>query len=98
MMSEKIREYYRNTKLDKHLVERKIERFTQHKDIMQEFEYWIDTKQYKSDGIVVEGYSAKSLAQISVFLDGEAAFVYLIELRENPEKALREIANGFKMK
>lgn len=47
---------------------------------------------------MVEGYSAKNLAQVSVFLDGEAAFVYLIELRENPEKALRQIANGFKMK
>lgn len=46
----------------------------------------------------MEGYSAKTLAQVSVFLDGEAAFVYLIELRENPEKALRQIVNGFKMK
>ena len=55
----------------------------------------------KTDGAMVEGYSAKTLAQVSVFLDGEAAFVYLIELRENPEnpeKALRQIANGFKMK
>lgn len=97
-MSEKIREYYRNTKLDKHLVERKLERFAKHNDIIQEFEYWLDTRQYKSDGVVVEGYSAKSLSQVSVFLDGEASFVYLIELRENPEKALRQIANGFKMK
>ena len=98
MMSEKIREYYRNTKLAKHLVERKLELFAQHEDVMKEFEYWLETRQYKLDGVVIEGYSAKTLAEGSVFLDGEAAFVYLIELCENPEKALRQIANGFKMK
>ena len=48
--------------------------------------------------MLVESYSAKDLAQTSIFLDGEAAFVFLIELRENPEKALKQIAKRFKMK
>lgn len=54
--------------------------------------------QYKPNGVLVESYSAKDLAQTSIFLDGEAAFVFLIELRENPEKALKQIAKRFKMK
>lgn len=61
---------------------------------MQEFEYWLDPRQYKFDGVVVEGYSARTLAQVSVFLDGEAAFVYLIELRENPEKSIKANCKG----
>lgn len=97
-MSERIEEYYSKTKLDKRLVDRKLELFEKHKDIMLEFEYWMETRQYKPNGVLVEGYSAKDLAQTSIFLDGEAAFVFLIELRENPEKALKQIAKGFKMK
>lgn len=97
-MSDKIKEYYSKTKLDKRLVDRKLELFEKHNDIMQEFEYWLETRQYKANGVLVEGYSAKDLAQTSIFLDGEAAFVFLIELRENPEKALKQIAKGFKMK
>lgn len=97
-MSQSIKEYYSKTKLDKRLVDRKLELFEKHLDIMLEFEYWLETRQYKSNGVLVEGYSAKDLAQTSIFLDGEAAFVFLIELRENPKKALKQIANGFKMK
>ena len=97
-MSQSINEYYSKTKLDKRLVDRKLELFEKHLDIMFEFEYWLDTRQYKPNGVLVEGYSAKDLAQTSIFLDGEAAFAFLIELRENPEKALKQIAKGFKMK
>ena len=75
-----------------------MELFAKHKDIKQEFESWLETRRYKSNGVFVEGYSAKELAQISIFLDGEAAFVFLIELRENPDKAIKQIAKGFKMK
>ena len=97
-MSQSINEYYSKTKLDKRLVDRKLELFEKHKDIMLEFEYWLETRQYKPNGALVEGSSAKDLAQTSIFLDGEAAFAFLIELRENPEKALKQIAKGFKMK
>ena len=97
-MSQSIKEYYSKTKLDKRLVDKKLELLEKHKDIMLEFEYWLETRQYKPNGVLVEGYSAKDLSQISIFLDGEAAFVFLIELRENPERALNQIAKGFKMK
>ena len=97
-MSQSIKEYYSKTKLDKRLVDRKLELFEKHKDIMLEFEYWLETRQYKPNGVLVEGYSAQDLAQTSILLDGEAAFVFLIKLRENTKKALKQIANGFKMK
>lgn len=97
-MSEKIRAYYQNTKLDERLINKKLELFSRHEDIMWEFEYWIENREYKSDGVVVEGYSANSLAKISKFMDGEGAFVLLMELRQNPERTLKQIAAGFKMK
>ena len=97
-MSEVIKEYYKKTKLEKHHIDSKLVSFSHHEDIEQEFECWIKTKEYKNDGIVVEGYSAKVLANISKFLDGEGAFVMLIALRENPEKAVRQIKAGFKVK
>ena len=42
--------------------------------------------------------TAKSLSELSKYTDGEAAFMLLIELRETPEKTLRRIKNGFKIK
>lgn len=46
----------------------------------------------------VEGYTAEKLASMSPYLDGEGAFMLLIELKENPDKAKKRIAEGFKMK
>ena len=33
-----------------------------------------------------------------MFLDGEGAFMLLIELRDNPKSELEKISNGFKIK
>ena len=51
-----------------------------------------------ADGCIVEGYSASQLAAITEYLDGESAFLLLIELRENPQKAKKRISDGFKRK
>ena len=61
---------------------------------MKEFEYWIEHKAYLQKGISVEGYTARSLADLSAYTDGEAAFMLLIELREAPDRALRRIKSG----
>ena len=56
-------------------------------------------KYIKTEGAVtVEGYTAKRLAEESQYLNGEGAFMMLIELRENPKKALEQIAKGLKRK
>lgn len=55
-------------------------------------------QEYIWDSISVEGYTAKSLAALSEYVDGEAAFMLLIELRDSPDKALHRIKGGFKLK
>ena len=56
-------------------------------------------KTYKGeDAVSVEGFTAKKLSEESEYLNGEGAFAMLIELRENPKKALAQIAKGFKRK
>lgn len=98
-MSEIIENYYKNANIAPILIKMKMNRFSKHADIASEFEYWIKEKKYKEfNCIKVEGYTAKSISKLSKFLDGEGAFVMLIELRENRDNALKKIASGFKLK
>ena len=98
-MSKIIEEYYAKAKIMPLLLKKKMSKFSEHPNIAEEFEHWITEKQYKDRNcVVVEGYSAKRLSELSKFLDGEGAFMLLIELRENPKNALEKISNGFKIK
>ncbi len=98
-MNDLIRNYYEKAHTLPMILEKKIERFERNPDIKEEFENWIKTKQYKVDSaIMIEGYTAKSLAEISPYLNGEGAFILLVELREEPEKAMKRISEGFKRK
>lgn len=98
-MSKIIEEYYEKAKVMPLLLKSKMAKLSKHSDIATELEYWITEKKYKeSDCVVVEGYTAKKLAKVSQYLDGEGAFMLLIELRENPQKALAKIENGFELK
>lgn len=98
-MSNVIKEYYEKTHILPVLIEQKLAKFQEHPDIMLEFEEWLCSKQYKSENAVsVMGYTAKSLSEMSPYLRGEGAFILLMELRDNPEKALRRIELGFKKK
>ena len=63
-------------------------KFEKKPDIAKEFEIWIKDNKYVSEGAVeVEGYTARKLAEISEYLNGEGAFLLLIELRDNPQRA-----------
>ena len=98
-MNDIIRQFYEKNNLPKPIVEQKVAAFSRHNDIAEEFEQWITDRTYKAEGAVtVEGYTAKKLSELSEYLDGDGAFVLLIELRENPEKAHRRIMQGFKRK
>lgn len=98
-MSEIIRKYYEENKAPGFLVKQKLKKFDKHQDIATEFESWIRSGSYKTTGaIVVEGYTARQLSETSKYLNGEGAFMILIELREDPKKALRRIEDGFKLK
>ena len=97
-MSKIIEDYYKQAKVLPLLLKQKLSKLSRNEDILKEFEYWIEHKRYIPNGVSVEGYTAKSLAELSHYVDGEAAFMLLIELRETPEKALRRIQGGFKIK
>ena len=98
-MSKIIRKYYEENKAPGFMVKQKLRKFDEHQDIAAEFENWIQDGNYKSvDAITVEGYTAKQLSETSKYLNGEGAFMMLIELRENPKKALKQIDKGIKVK
>lgn len=98
-MSKVIEEYYRKTRLPEPLIRKKLEALERNQDIAAEFEAWLVSKVFKETGCVeVAGHSAKSIAEMSRYVNGEGAFMLLIELREQPEKALKRITDGFRMK
>lgn len=98
-MSEIIKEYYSKADIMPLLLKNKLSKFEKHLDIAKEFEYWIDNKSYVQDNAIsINGYTAEKLASLSEYLDGEGAFMMLIELKENPAKAMTKIENGFKIK
>lgn len=96
-MSKVIETYYKEAGIMPLLLKKKLAAFAKHPDIAAEFEYWISNKKYH-DGVSVEGYTAKSIAALSPYMDGEGAFMLLIELRENPNKAKKRMNAGFKLK
>ena len=96
-MNKVIEQYYKDAHVMPLLLKKKMAAFEKHPDIAGEFEYWIINKQYR-DGVCVEGYTAKAIAELSSFMDGEGAFMLLIELSENPDKAKQRIAARFKLK
>ena len=96
-MNKVIEQYYKDAHIMPLLLKKKMAAFERHPDIAGEFEYWIANNQY-CEGVCVEGYTAKAIAELSPFMDGEGAFMLLIELSENPDKAKQRIAAGFKLK
>lgn len=97
-MSKLIEEYYKQAKVMPLLLNQKMNKLQRNEDIQKEFEYWIEHKEYVQNGVSIEGYTAQKLSELSAYIDGEAAFMLLIELREAPDKALRRIKDGFKIK
>jgi len=98
-MSRIIEDYYKQAAIPPVLLRQKQAKLQKNPDIMKEFEYWIKNGKYLTEGALsVEGYTAKSLAALSPFLEGEGAFMLLIELREHPDQAKAKISRGFVIK
>lgn len=98
-MRKRIADFYESSNLPKTLKISNIKRFEKYDDIAIEFEEWLCSKTFKSvDAVTVEGYTARKLSELFPYLNGDGAFILLIELREAPQKALKQIANGFKKK
>lgn len=73
----------------------RLEEFGRHPDIAGELEVWINTRQYPSDGIEVDGLTAKDIKAKADFMTGAEAYNFLITMREEPELAQKYIAEGF---
>lgn len=87
------KKFYEEKGIVPFLLKRKLECFERNPDILGEFVDWINTRTYKEkDCVSVAGYTAKTIAQKSPFLDGEGAFMILIELRENYPKAIDKLS------
>lgn len=99
-MSHMIEEYYQQEPgMPAMLLQKKLLAFDRNEDIKREFEYWIENQSYKREScVVINGYTAERLAEMSEFLDGEGAFCLLIELREHPQRAEARIKRGFNLK
>ena len=98
-MDNLIKEYYDKANLMPMLLEQKLGKFRKHQEIAEEFVYWITNNNYKqSNCINISGYTAEKISTLSPYLIGEASFLLLIELRENPEKAMQQIKKGFAIK
>ena len=94
-----IEEYYNKSGMMPLLLKNKLKKLGNHPDISKEFEYWIKNKTYMKDSCIsINGYTAEKLSELSEYLKGEGAFMLLIELRENPDLAMRKISEGFKIK
>ncbi len=98
-MKEIIKEYYGKAKIMPNLLTSKLEKFENNEDIAKEFAYWIEHKKYLTENcVIINGYTAEKLSKLSPYLVGEASFLLLVELRENPKQALDKISKGFKVK
>lgn len=96
-MTEIIEKYYEQNGILPFLLQMKAENLERNPDIEAEFAYWLTTGQYKApdDCVCVDGYSAEKLAALSEYVDGEGAFMLLIELREDNKRAKERISEGF---
>lgn len=77
------------------------EKLNQHEDILNEFANCINEEQfnYCDNGIIVEGYSAKSLKEkVGNKLSNLGVYNYLIYLRENPDEAKQNLDVGLPVK
>lgn len=73
-----------------------IAKVCRHTDIKEEFLRWLKTRAYSADRpVVVEGYTAKGIAQIAPELDGIGVYNLLADLRDNPQQTRQYIDERF---
>ena len=66
-MLDKIESYYKQAGITPFLLKSKLQKLSKHPDILAEFAEWVDTKTFRNaDCVSVEGYTAKSIAAMSV--------------------------------
>ena len=66
-MSKIIETYYKQANVMPLLLKQKMLKLQRNTDILKEFEYWIEHNEYLQPGVSVEGYTAKSLSELSKY-------------------------------
>lgn len=75
---------------------RKIEEY---QDISDEFDLWLVERKYHNDNcVVVEGYSAYTISERAPKLDPFGVYCFLASLRKDPERAKKNLEDGFPVK
>lgn len=72
-----------------------VAKVTKYDDIKRELLGWLKTREFKDDGIKIEGYQAKDIIELAPFMDGVGVYNFLVDLREKPEVAKKQLADGF---
>lgn len=99
-MKQKILKYFIEELIEKPLrAEEMYKKLERHPDILCEFEEWLDGRNFPGEdsAIVVEGFSAKILAE-TTYLEPIGVYNYLIYLREKPSEALNYLKKGLPRK
>lgn len=80
------------------IASRNAAKLCKYDDIKAEFLAWVDTKDYSDSGLVIEGYTAKKIAELAPFMSGVGVYNFMVTLRDNPEIAHETIDAGFPRK
>jgi len=70
-----------------------------YEDIRDEFINWLETRDFDFESpVIIEGYTAKQIFEIEPSLDAAGIYNFMVTLREQPEKGMEYIKNGFPRK
>ena len=80
------------------LAERYYKQITKYDDIKAEFEACIANDRFPDEGLTIEGFAVKDIAEMAPFMNYLGVYNFMVSLRDEPEKAKRAISEGFKIK
>ena len=75
-----------------------VKKLLKYEDIANEFSNYLDKRNYDfENALEIEGYTAKKISEISP-LDASGVYAFMVTLRDDKEKALETVRNGFPRK
>ena len=84
--------------MSERIANRTATKLCRYEDIKNEFLSWVATNEFSDSGLVIEGYNAKKIAELAPFMSGVGVYNFMVDLRDNPEVALKTIEAGFPRK
>ena len=78
-------------------IENFLDRLKETPEIYLEFHEWLTKREFPENGVAIEGYSAKKIAEIQPRLTGLAVYLLLAELRRAPGEIKGYLVGGLKI-